>query len=95
MNTSHVGTNGTTGERGQSEQGQPWRKVVRGAEMPGESGYGIRQYEDGGNRRRTLSGRPAAIKQDGSDEDAAAYSRKSRNETDAQWPLFATWASGR
>jgi len=39
MNTSHVGTNGTTGERGQSEQGQPRRKVVRGAEMPSESGY--------------------------------------------------------
>jgi hypothetical protein len=84
MNTSHVGTNGTTGERRQSEQRQPWRKVVRSAEMPGESGYGIQQDEDGGNRRRALSGRPAAIKQDGSDEDAATYSRKSTNETDAR-----------
>jgi hypothetical protein len=52
--------------------------------MPGESGYGIQQDEDGGNRRRALCGRPAAIKQDGSDEDAASYSRKSRNETDAR-----------
>jgi len=52
--------------------------------MPGESGYGIQQYEDGGNRRGALSGRPAAIKQDGSDEDAATYSCKSRNETDAR-----------
>ena len=84
MNTAHVGTNGTTSKRGQSEQGQPWWKVVRGAEMPGEGGYGIQQYEDGGNRRRALSGRPAAIKQDGSDEDAATYSCKSRNETDAR-----------
>jgi hypothetical protein len=29
MNTSHVATNGTTSKRGQSEQGQPWWRVVR------------------------------------------------------------------
>ena len=45
MNTSHVRTNSTTGERGESEQGQPWRKVVRGGEMPGESGYGIHRMK--------------------------------------------------
>jgi hypothetical protein len=49
MNTSHVGTSGTTSKRGQSEKGQPWWKVVRGAEMPGERGYGIQQYEGPGS----------------------------------------------